>query len=89
MLGCGVSMATPKVWHPSDVWEWYRKGDRHHDNGKGFITYPDYEKLKKKIDKLNAAIEIITPFLEVYMRGNGLRYGKNTIAKFLASVKNK
>ena len=31
-----------KLWHPSDIWEWYRRGDRHHDRGKGFISFPDY-----------------------------------------------
>lgn len=33
-----------EVWHPSCIWEWYRDGKRHHDNGKGFVSFPDYQK---------------------------------------------
>ena len=43
----------PKLWHPSEVWEWFRKNKRHSEGGNGFISYPDY---KKRMDNLDGQL---------------------------------
>ncbi len=45
-----------KVWHPSEIWEWYREEFRHKGGGNGFVSFPDY---KTKINDLEKIVKTL------------------------------
>jgi len=52
-------MSKVNVMHPSEIWEWYREGSRQLDNGKGFVFFYDYSKIKKDNEEMKSCIELL------------------------------